>query len=130
KVVAFTRDVADHFEAVDEANLRNLAQRGVRLLWRRRVNARAYAPLLRVGLHGRNLVALHRRYARFADQLVDGRHQTFLLSQNSCLKPFTEPPGGPFPYGNSGNKPPEAVLPEQNAEEAEAASCKPEMFSR
>src|SRR5690606_26593999 len=70
KVVAFTRNVADHLEAIDEANLRNLAQRGVRLLRRRGVDARAHAPLLRVGLHGRNLIALHRRYARLADQLV------------------------------------------------------------
>src|SRR5690606_19882747 len=91
KVVAFARNVADHLEAVDEADLRNLAQSRVGLLRRRRVDARATAPLLRVGLHGRNLVALHRRGARLADQLVDGRHQTFLLSQNPCLKPCSGP---------------------------------------
>ncbi|MEW6634528.1 MAG: hypothetical protein AB1440_26945 [Pseudomonadota bacterium] len=33
-----------------------------------------------------------------------------------------------FPYANSGNTPRLAVLPEQIAEEAETASCAPEMF--
>ena len=61
-------------EAVGEADFGDLAERGVRLLRRRRVDTRADAALLRIGLHGRNLVALHRRYARLADQLVDGRH--------------------------------------------------------
>src|SRR5690606_36907381 len=91
KVVPLAGDVADHLEAVDETDLRDLAQRRVRLLRRRGVDARANTPLLRVGLHGRNLVALHRRDARLADQLVDGRHQTFLLSQNPCLKPCSGP---------------------------------------
>src|SRR5690606_3857574 len=103
EVVTLARNVADHLEAIDETDLRDLAQRRVGLLRRRGVDARAYAPLLRVGLHGRNLVALHRRYARLADQLVDGRHQTFLLSQNRCLKPLAGPSGAPFPYSNSGN---------------------------
>src|SRR5690606_11488608 len=74
KVVALARNVADHLEAVGQADLRHLAQRRVRLLRRRRVDARAHAPLLRVLLHRGNLVALHRRYARLADQLVYGRH--------------------------------------------------------
>src|SRR6185295_17565367 len=37
QIVALTRDVADALEAVGEAHLRNLAQRRVRLLGRRRI---------------------------------------------------------------------------------------------
>src|SRR5262245_53565199 len=68
EVMTLARNVADHFEAVGEADLRHLAERGIRLLRRRGIDARANAPLLRIGLHGRNLVALHRRNARLADQ--------------------------------------------------------------
>src|SRR5690606_19028422 len=87
KIVALARNVADHFEAVSKAHLRNLAQGRVRLLRRGRVDARADAPLLRVLLHGRDLVALHRRGARLADQLVDRRHRILL-----SLNPRPEPP--------------------------------------
>src|SRR5690606_38438775 len=52
EVVTLARNVADHLEAVGQADLRNLALRGVRLLRRRRVDACADAPLLRVLLHG------------------------------------------------------------------------------
>src|SRR3984885_9631043 len=47
KVMAFTRNVADDLEAVGQAHLCNLAQRRVRLLRRRGVDARANAALLR-----------------------------------------------------------------------------------
>src|SRR3954465_14879953 len=47
QVVAFAADVADDLEAVRQAHLRDLAQRRVRLLRRRRVDACAYAALLR-----------------------------------------------------------------------------------
>src|SRR5260221_11520647 len=47
QVVAFAADVADHLEAVREADLGDLAQRRVGLLRRRGVDARAHAALLR-----------------------------------------------------------------------------------
>src|ERR1700728_329976 len=56
QVMALARDVADHLEAVGETNLGDLAERRVRLLRRRRVDARADAALLRALLQGRNLL--------------------------------------------------------------------------
>src|ERR1700759_3065857 len=74
QIMAFTGDVADHLEAVGQADLGDLAQRRVRLLRRRGVDARANAALLRRLLQRRHLFArlLHR--ARTCDQLVDRRH--------------------------------------------------------
>src|SRR6059058_3567786 len=74
KVMALTRDVADHFEAVGQAHLGDLTKRRVRLLRGRGVDARANAALLRRLLQRRHLLArlLHR--TRFCDQLVDRRH--------------------------------------------------------
>src|SRR5206468_7063231 len=43
EVMAHTRDVRDDFGGVREPHLRHLAERGVRLLRRRRVDARAHA---------------------------------------------------------------------------------------
>src|SRR5690606_36323357 len=80
KVVTLTRNVADNLETVRKPNLGHLTHGGVRLLWRRRVNTRAHTPLLRVCLHSRNFIALYRRLARLADQLTNGRHQTFPCS--------------------------------------------------
>src|SRR5581483_10612535 len=74
QIMAFTRDVADHLEAVGQAHFCDLAQRRVRLLRRRGVDACANAALLRRLLQRRHLLArlLHR--ARTCDQLVDRRH--------------------------------------------------------
>src|SRR6478609_6659870 len=47
QVMALARDVADYFKPVGEPHLCNLAQSRVRLLRRRRVNARADTALLR-----------------------------------------------------------------------------------
>ena len=55
----------------------DLAQRRVRLLWRRRIDARANAPLLRTGFHRRHFVALQLLFARLTDQLLDRRHMLF-----------------------------------------------------
>src|SRR5436190_23608163 len=57
KVMAFTRDVADHFEAVGQAHLGDLTKRRVRLLRGRGVDARANAALLRRLLQRRHLLA-------------------------------------------------------------------------
>src|SRR5690606_23622871 len=126
KVMAFARNVTDHLKAIGQANLGDLAQRGIRLLGRRRVDARADAPLLRVLLHGRNLVTRRRRLARLADQLVYGRHQTFLLNLDLVSGAFSGPFQAGLSYANSGRNRPFAVLPEQKAEEAQSASCMPE----
>src|SRR6187397_2630449 len=76
KVMAFTRDVADHFEAVGQAHLGDLAKRRVRLLRGRGVDARADAATLRaVGQRG-GLTLVHFRAARLAHQLVDRRHSS------------------------------------------------------
>src|SRR5436853_2529284 len=56
KVVALTRYVADHLEAVSQAHLGDLAKRRVRLLRGRGVEARANAALLRRLLQRRHLL--------------------------------------------------------------------------
>src|SRR5690606_38477080 len=76
EIVTLARNIPDHLESVGQANLRHLPQGRIRLLRRRRVDARAHAPLLRILLHRGNLVAPHRLRARLADQLVYGRHST------------------------------------------------------
>ncbi len=58
QVVAFTRDVADDLEAVGEPDLGDLTERRVRLLWRRRVDTRADAALLRARLKMARLLAV------------------------------------------------------------------------
>src|ERR1700735_3138662 len=74
QVMALARDVADHLEAVGEAHLGDLAQRRVRLLRRRRVDARAHAALLRALLQRGDLLARPLRHPRLADELIDRRH--------------------------------------------------------
>src|SRR5437764_6441761 len=56
EVMALARDVADHLEAVGQTNLGDLAERRVRLLRRRRVDARADTALLRALLQRRHLL--------------------------------------------------------------------------
>src|SRR5260221_1035308 len=55
QVVTFAADVADHLEAVGQAHFGDLAQRRIRLFRRRRVDARAYPPLLRRACQGGHL---------------------------------------------------------------------------
>ena len=50
KIMAFARDVTGDLETVGQADTGNLAQRRVRFLRRRRVDARADAALLRDGV--------------------------------------------------------------------------------
>ena len=58
QVVAFAADVADDFVAVGQAHLGDLAQRRVRLLRRRGVDARADAALLRASCRARATLLL------------------------------------------------------------------------
>src|SRR5690606_23884940 len=75
QVVTLAADVADHLETVRQAHLRDLTQRRVRLLRRRRVHASADAALLRTSSQGRNLGGELRRFARFANELTDRCHK-------------------------------------------------------
>src|ERR1700730_1259035 len=74
EVMTLARDVADHFEAVGQPHLGDLAQRRVRLLRRRGVDARADAALLRALLQRRHLLLGVLRRPRLANELVDRRH--------------------------------------------------------
>src|ERR1700722_17689267 len=74
KIVAFAGNVGQRFEAVGQAHLGDLAQRGVRLLRRRGVDAGADSTLLRRLLQRRHLLARLLYDARTCDQLVDRRH--------------------------------------------------------
>src|SRR5512140_1706514 len=75
EVVPHAGDVARHLEAVREADAGDLAEGRVRLLGRRRVDARAHAALLR-RLPERRGLLLHRELlAPLAHQLADRRHR-------------------------------------------------------
>src|ERR1700712_938374 len=74
KVMTFTRNVTDDFEAIGQTHLGDLTKRRVRLLRRRRVDARANAALLRRLLQRRHFLARLLYDARTCDQLVDRRH--------------------------------------------------------
>src|SRR3954470_16526016 len=74
QVVADARDVGGHLDATGQADTSDLAQRRVRLLRRRRVDARADAATLRGTLQSRGLGLLDLVLAALADQLVDRGH--------------------------------------------------------
>ena len=74
QVVAFARNVGDDFAAVRQTNLGDFTKCRVRLLRRRRINARANTAFLRVLLHCRDLGFGLLRSAALADQLVDSWH--------------------------------------------------------
>src|SRR5437879_649671 len=107
KVMAFTRNIADHLEAIGQAHLGDLAKRRVRLLRGRGVDARAHAALLRRLLQRRHLLArlLHR--TRACDQLVDRRHVS--LHPLVRAEPVSAPQilsGLPVPSGRIGAETP------------------------
>src|SRR5689334_23190266 len=74
QVVADARDVGGHLDATGEADASDLAQRRVRLLRRRRVDAGAHTAALRGTLQRRGLGLLDLVLAALADQLVDRGH--------------------------------------------------------
>src|SRR3954470_17794182 len=74
QVVADARDVGGHLDATGEADAGDLAQRRVRLLRGRRVDARADATALGGTLQRRSLGLLDLVLAALADQLVDRGH--------------------------------------------------------
>src|SRR5215208_6932136 len=83
QVVALARDVGRVLDAAGDPDTRDLAQRGVRLLRRRRVHARAHTAALRgghlllaalAGLESRGGQLLGLRCTSLADELARGRH--------------------------------------------------------
>src|SRR5438105_2786641 len=86
KVMAFTRYVADHLEAVGQAHLGDLTKRRVRLLRGRGVDAGANTTLLRRLLQRRHLLARLLHFTRLSDQLVDRRHPGLTLCYRSPLR--------------------------------------------
>ena len=88
QVVALARDVARHLDPVGQADARHLAQRRVRLLRRRRVDARADAALLRAGLHRRYLVPLSGLSPRLADELLYRRHRCLYVQSSYGQQPI------------------------------------------
>src|SRR5216684_9066439 len=93
QIVALAGDIAGYLEAVGEADARDLAQRGIRLFRRRRVDARADPAFLRALLHRRNLVARKLRLARLVDQLVYRRHPSNLFERGDA-RPHKRASGG------------------------------------
>src|SRR5581483_3694310 len=69
----------------------DLAQRGVRLLWRGRVHARAHAPALRALLERRRPVLRYLVLAALADQLLDRGQPRLRLSSGSGPHSRTSP---------------------------------------
>src|SRR5277367_306971 len=74
QVMALTRDIADDLEAIGQPDLGDLAERRIRLLRRRRIDARAHAALLRARLEMAGLLAVGLWLPRLADQLAYRRH--------------------------------------------------------
>src|SRR4029434_8885698 len=75
QVMAFAADVADDLEAVGEPHLRDFPQRGIGLLGRRRVHARAHAAFLRALLERRNLAFRHGGRTALPHELIDRWHE-------------------------------------------------------
>src|SRR5947209_2763228 len=74
QVVADARDVGGDLDAAGQADTSDLPERRVRLLRRRRVDARAHAAALRGTLQRRGLGLLDLVLAALADQLLDRGH--------------------------------------------------------
>src|SRR3954465_9073446 len=74
QVVTDARDVRRDLDAAGEPDAGDLAERGVRLLRRRRVDARADAAALRAPLERRGLRLAELGLASLADQLLDRWH--------------------------------------------------------
>src|SRR5688572_3226721 len=79
EVVPDARDIGRDFDAVGETDTRDLAERGVRLLGGRRVNARANAALLRARLQCRRLRLVLDGVTASGNKLVDRWHSLLIL---------------------------------------------------
>src|SRR6267143_1424857 len=74
EVVPHAGDVRGDLQPVREPHARHLAEGGVRLLGRGRVDADAHAPLLRARLHRGRLRLLAHRFPTVANELINRRH--------------------------------------------------------
>src|SRR5581483_3288126 len=94
----------------------DLAQGGVRLLRRRRVDARADAPLLRRAAQRGRLHLRLRRLAALADELIDSRHQfSVILLERVGTSLDTNKAGGATTHANPGLDGSEARRPSSNS---------------
>src|SRR5215468_9360146 len=83
QVVPDARDVGGDLDLAGEPDPRHLAQGGVRLLGRGRVDARANAPALGAALEGRGSGLGYLVLAALADQLLDGGHRVSVFFRAS-----------------------------------------------
>ena len=74
KIMAFIRNVGDHFSTIRQAHLRNFADRGIRLLWRTRHDLNAHSAAKWIAVQGGRFRLDAHLAAAFAHELVDGRH--------------------------------------------------------
>src|ERR1700761_491986 len=100
EVVPHARDVGGDLDLARQPDASDLAQRGVRLLGRGRVDARAHAATLRARLERRRLVLRHLVLPALADQLLDRGQPSLRLPVVFLLSSFMDPPpGSPVPGG-------------------------------
>src|SRR5215471_10699043 len=100
QVVPDTGDVGGDLNLTGQPDAGDLAQRGVRLLRRGRVDTRAHATALRALLERRRLVLRHLVLAALADQLLDRgqpslRLPVVFLCQACVLAACSPEPGRP-----------------------------------
>ena len=79
EVVALTADVGDNFFAIGKANFSNFTKSGVRLLRRTRHHLEADATTLRAAMKSARLRLLFRYDSPFTDELINGRHVSYLF---------------------------------------------------
>src|SRR5215470_4003948 len=85
QVVPDAGDVRGDLDLAGEPDPRHLAQCGVRLLGRGRVDARADAPALRAALQGRGRGLGYLVLAALSDQLLDGGHRVSVFFRASLM---------------------------------------------
>src|SRR4051812_27159713 len=91
QVVAFTGDVRGDLHAARQAHACHLAQRGVRLLRRVRVDASAHTTALGRAFQRGGLRLGRLRLPTLADQLLDGRHGgSMVVGRAPPLQPRTQ----------------------------------------
>ena len=78
QVVTLTTDVGDHFFAIGKAHFSNFTKSGVRLLRRTSHHLKADATTLRTAMKSARLRLLFRYDTSFADELINGRHVSFI----------------------------------------------------
>src|SRR6202035_662158 len=93
QVVADARYISGYFDLVGQPHTRDFAQRGVRLLRRRRIHASANPATLRTRLQRRARRLIARSFAAFAHQLIESRHELVLSKKENAAKDTKETQG-------------------------------------